>query len=603
MTSFFGELRRRNVVKVAVAYAIVGWILVEVSATVLPIFEAPDWITQVFTFFVILGFPLALILSWAYELTPQGVVRADEVPLSESITHVTGQKLNYFVTGLVVLALGFVIVDQYVLEEREVVVEEATESPPPVLEDTQRDVLPNSVAVLLFENLSLDPEDAFFAAGIHDTILNELAKIQDLNVMSRTAMLRYADGQTPIAQIAEELNVQSVMEGSVQYADGRVRITAQLIDPTTGAHLWSDLYDRDFADIFVIQSEIATQIAMALEAELLPAERESIERGFTDNAEAYVAYLRSLSLGLRGSSIHEYLDQAIALDPNFARAYAGKAIQYAGDILGNAEELPQLERLSREYAEQALALDPTLGVGHIALGMVDRFRWRGVEALAAFERALQLSPNDPYVLYTYSRFNWELGRNPEAIRTALRAVELDPNNAELHLNLGDSYFFTANPDTATVDAAEAAYSRVTELEPSEPLSQLQLGLLEVIRGNDAGALARFGVAEQLGPFDTRVLARTAYGYGQIGRRADAERLLAALQARTRVGPAQLGLAYLGVGDPERALAQFNTAIDSQDTPAAGYTITAQMKANVLSDPILERPEFIDLRQRLGYTDL
>ncbi len=190
MTSFFGELRRRNVVKVAVAYAIVGWLLIEVSSTVLPLFEAPDWIAQVFAFFVILGFPLALILSWAYEITPEGIKLESNVAAGESITRVTGRKLDFAIIGALVLALGFVVYN-YESEDApvsipEIVADEAVDTPPPVLVEEQREVLPNSVAVLPFENLSPDPDNAYYASGIHEEILNQLVKLSALNVIART---------------------------------------------------------------------------------------------------------------------------------------------------------------------------------------------------------------------------------------------------------------------------------------------------------------------------------------------------------------------------------------------------------------------------------
>ena len=200
MASIWGELKRRNVVKVAVAYAVVGWLLIEIAATILPLFEAPDWIAQVFTFFVILGFPLALVLSWAYELTPEGMKRSHEVSAAESITHSTGRKLDFAIIGALVLALGFVVYN-YVLEGDSGTTSEAATG-----------VLPNSVAVLPLENLSPDPDDAYFAAGMHEEILNHLAKLRNLNVISRTSVVRYADSDLSVPEIANELNVETVME-------------------------------------------------------------------------------------------------------------------------------------------------------------------------------------------------------------------------------------------------------------------------------------------------------------------------------------------------------------------------------------------------------
>ncbi len=284
--SFLGELKRRNVVRVAVAYAIVGWLLIEVSTTVLPLFEAPDWIAQVFAFFVILGFPLSLILSWAYELTPEGIKLERDVVAGERITHVTGRKLDFAIIGALVLALGFVVYN-YESGDDEVAVS----------------VLPNSVAVLPFENLSPDPDEAYFATGLHDEILSQLAKLSNLSVISRTSMLRYADSDLSIPEIARELNVGTVMEGSVRYADDRVRITTQLIDAATDEHLWSETYEREFSDIFAIESDIAMNVANALQAEFSLEEQQRIEEIPTDSPEAYALYLRATTIFFEGPGL------------------------------------------------------------------------------------------------------------------------------------------------------------------------------------------------------------------------------------------------------------------------------------------------------------
>ncbi len=210
MASVWGELKRRNVVKVAVAYAIVGWLLIEVASTVFPIVQLPDWTVTFLTMLILFGFPIALILSWAYEITPEGMKRSHEVEVTESITHVTSRKIDFAIIGALVLALGFVVYN-YVLEGG----------------SGESSVLPNSVAVIPFENVSPNPDDAYYATGIHDEILNQLAKLSALNVIARTSMQQYANTQKSIPEIARELNVETVMEGSVRYTGGRIRITAQ----------------------------------------------------------------------------------------------------------------------------------------------------------------------------------------------------------------------------------------------------------------------------------------------------------------------------------------------------------------------------------------
>jgi TolB-like protein len=237
--SFWTELRRRNVFKVGVAYAIVAWLVLQVAAIAFPALHLPAWTVTFVTALLLLGIPVALLLAWAYEVTPEGIKRTREVPHGQSITHLTGQKLNYIVTALLVVAVAFIAVDNYVLSKR-VSLEEArpasAEAPqaaaasPAPAQSRAPSVLPNSVAVLPFENLSPNKDDAYFAEGIHEEILNYLAKLKSLNVISRTSVVRYANTDKPIQEIAKELNVETVMEGSVRYANDRVRVTTQLID-------------------------------------------------------------------------------------------------------------------------------------------------------------------------------------------------------------------------------------------------------------------------------------------------------------------------------------------------------------------------------------
>ncbi|MEE8094384.1 MAG: adenylyl cyclase, partial [Gammaproteobacteria bacterium] len=298
MASFFGELRRRNVVRVAVAYAIVGWLLIEVASVLMPTFLAPEWVMRVFSFFVIAGFPVALILSWAYDLTPDGIERTRSDPLPQAVSGATGRKLDFAIIGTLILALGFVVYN-YESEDApasnpEAVVDEAVDTSPVVVEE-RRDVLPNSIAVLPLESISPDPSDAYFAVGIHEEILRQLAKIRDLNVIARTSVLGYPASGKSILEIADELNVEMVMEGSVRIAGDDVRVTVQLIDGATNTHLWTEVYPGTLSDIFAIQADIATRIAMALEAELLPSERESIQRQATNSTEAYGFYLRAMT--------------------------------------------------------------------------------------------------------------------------------------------------------------------------------------------------------------------------------------------------------------------------------------------------------------------
>ena len=399
--SFFGELRRRNVVKVAVAYAIVGWLMVQIADVFLIALRLPEWTVTFFAALLVLGFPIALFLSWAYELTPAGMKKTQSVPLSQSISKITGRQLDFVIMALMAVGIVFLVVDNYVLDTSgpfagaeidPASLDPSLDEPPTPTGEVavDREVLPNSVAVLPLENLSPDPDNAYFAAGMHEEILNQLVKLRNLNVISRTSVLQYAEDRPSIPEIARELNVQAVMEGSVRFDGERVLVQAQLIDAATDSHLWSAGYEREFAGVFAIQSDIAMNIANALEAEFSLAEQQSIEKIPTVSPEAYAWYLRALAwAGNRMADV----SRALEIDPNFAAAYAFRAWLHAGGVTFSGDvDTAEEERLALEDAERALALDPTLGLAHVALANVHEIYWRWEEAREAYERAYELSP-------------------------------------------------------------------------------------------------------------------------------------------------------------------------------------------------------------------
>jgi TolB-like protein/Tfp pilus assembly protein PilF len=574
--SFLGEIKRRKIFQVAAVYAIVAWLVVQVADVTLPAFEAPPWILQVFILFMVLGFPITLVISWAFNLTAEGLVRDQGRKVS---VHGSGRTIEYVLIGLLAVAMGWVL---YRVE-----INPADEGVDVVSAASQREVLPNSVAVLPFENLSLDPQNAFFAAGIHDTILNEIAKIADMNVIARTSMLRYADGQTPIAQIAEELNVETIMEGTVQYAEGRVLVTAQLINPETSAHLWSGNYDREFADIFVIQADIATRIAMALEAELLPADQQAIERPPTTSPEAYALYFRGITRTELPRVIDD-LEQATKIDPNFAEAYAQIAFNQAVALIGftGPTQEAELERLIQSNAERALTLDSSLGSAHAALGAIHLANWRGREAEEALQRAYQLSPNGVGVAQMYARFKRHRREYSEAIQLMERVVELDPNNPIRLQNLGVAYRYAGDYERAVT-----AFERGLELEPTSVSLHTNLAIAQLGRGDHPEAIRQLNLAEVLSGDerpDIFRLTQMARTYGQAGRQDEAMRLFEELTQKAQevpVGEATWASAYAAIGNHEKALEHLETAV--RERVPSDAAVLGQLAANVFGDTMLE----------------
>jgi adenylate cyclase len=375
MNTFLAEIKRRKVFQVAVAYAVVAWLVVQVVGAVSEPLRLPDWLATVVIVLLLVGFVVAIVIAWTFDMTSAGIVRTSREtapPESDATARPAGPV------------------------------------PAAAIEDARPSaqaprVLRNSVAVLPLDNLSPNPDDAYFAAGIHEEILNYLAKIKDLSVIARTSVKKYAGSDKSIAEIAAELNVGTVMEGSVRYAGDRVRVTAQLIDAATEEHLWSEVYERHLADVFAIQADIAEQIASAMQSELSAAEKEYIETSpTTGSADAHALYLQSQALFAQGDTaiaattppgvraqIQSRLDRVIALDPDFANAYAMKALLHAVSRIYDPidkdywlERCVELKAAVHVNAEKALSLNDSIGLPHFALALHEQLSGRGTESAA-----------------------------------------------------------------------------------------------------------------------------------------------------------------------------------------------------------------------------
>jgi TolB-like protein len=401
--SFIGELRRRNVFKVGAAYAIVAWLIAQVVNVINEPLGLPDRFDTAVIVLLAIGFPIALVLAWAYEVTPEGIKRTQEVPPGESIRHVTGQKLNYVVTTLLVLAVGLMALDNYVLDDRAPAAGTAAAAPDAGAAAATAAAggrLPNSVAVLPFESLSADRDDAYITAGIHEEILNQLVQLGSLSAISRTTMMRYADSSKSIPEIARELNVESVIEGSVRRAGNRVLVTVQLIDPETDLHLWSESYERDLTDVFAIQADIATNVARELEVELSAPEQEQLAREApTDSQEAYELYLAAVGMAESATSdvqgTIERLERAVELDPEFFDAWVAKA--GAHSVASGISSDAQGQRdAAVAAASRAIELDPASGTGHAVLAFALTTQGDWSRAHEEFERARALGVTEPY---------------------------------------------------------------------------------------------------------------------------------------------------------------------------------------------------------------
>src|SRR5262245_7810796 len=606
MTVFFDQLQRRNVFKVGASYAVGAWIALQAAGILLPTFDAPDWVMRLVAALLILALPVVLVLAWVFEVTPAGIRRTTDVPEEQSIRGDTSRRLNYVLAGLLGAALIFIAVDQLWLDGAQAP-QLAGAAPSiggsgDVAAPTEPQVLPNSVAVLPLDNLTTNPDNEYVAAGLHEEILNQLAKLKNVSVIARTSVLPYGANRPPIPEIARALNVQSVMEGTVRYSGSRIRVTTQLIDAAAGTQLWSETYDREFGDVFAIESDIAMSVANALKAEFSEEERRAISKEPTVSDVAYTLYLRART----GSpNAHALLDEAVRLDPRFALALGFKARLYAEAIInstgGSAQnDWRSLAQLAVSNAERALSIDPTIGIAHDALGLIHQRLWRWDDAGDAFRRALTFSPNDTQVIRDYAWHAAFRGDHAESARLARRRVELSPGLAAAHMDLGIALEYAGDFDGA-LDSHRAALA----ITRTWTISRQHAGLLEARKGNAAAARTDFDyLANQFGGNVAIVfLPELAVGYGSIGRAEDAKRFadqIFALAKDREIGAGTLAMAYLAIGDADGAAAQLELAAErvEKGEPDQGFFSLMHIKSNWFGHPVLDEPRFVALRARL-----
>src|ERR1700738_1402196 len=374
--NFFTELKRRNVYKVAVAYAVVGWLIAQVATQIFPFLEIPNWVVRLVIVLIAIGFPIALVIAWAFEATPEGIKRTEVADAKHE--HSRGKTWIYVVIIGAAISVALFFLGRY------------TAGTPRQSEATTG--LPSkSIAVLPFDNLSRDPDNAFFAEGVQDEILTRLAKVADLKVISRTSTQRFKSAPSDLREIAKQLGVANILEGSVQKANDQVRVNVQLINALTDAHLWADTYDRKLIDIFSVETEIAKTIADTLQERLSGSEKTAMSKKPTANPEAYELYLKGRFFWNKrtGADLRkaiDYFKQAIAKDPNYALAYVGMANSYL--LLSNygaaapKDSIPQ----ARAAAQRALELDSNLAEVHATLALLSQYEFDSQRAITEYER-------------------------------------------------------------------------------------------------------------------------------------------------------------------------------------------------------------------------
>jgi len=438
------ELKRRNVFRVAIAYAVAAWLLIEVSATTFPMLRLPEWTATFVAVLLMIGFPVALIFAWAFELTPQGLKKEKDVDRSLSITDVTGRKLDYLTIAVLALVLSYFAFDKFVLDpSRDAELIQTT---------TTAD---KSIAVLPFVNMSDDPDNEYFSDGIAEELLNVLVKVDGLRVASRTSSFSFKGKDINIPGIAKELNVDHVLEGSVRKAGNTVRITAQLIDVRTDRHLWSESYDRELDDIFEIQDEISGHIVRALKVALGAGKQETMAHAQkpTENLEAYEQYLRGRYFWQRRGEDNirhaiDLFERATALDPQFARAWSSLAAAHITLPQYSDATRAEHDPLAVFAAHKALALDDSLAEAYAVLGNLAGHDRKWADAKTHYLRAIASEPKNSDAHLWYAEHLIEIGRIRDAHEESVIAYQLDPLHTGTNSILAWIYLLLNDPSNA-----------------------------------------------------------------------------------------------------------------------------------------------------------
>jgi TolB-like protein len=572
--NFFGELKRRNVYKVAVAYAVAGWALAQGIAQVFPVFDIPNWAVRLMVLAIVIGFPIALVVAWAFELTPQGIKRTEDVDPTLS-THRPAKRTWMFVVvigGAISLSLFFL--GRYTARN-----------------SSSAFGLPaKSIAVLPLLNESGDPADEYFSDGLSEELIAALAQIKELKVIGRSSSFRFKDRKEETKTIGEKLGVATLLEGTVRKQGERVRIVAELINAADGIELWTRTFDRELKDIFAVQQEIAAAVASSLKVTLLGSDERSSTKPATKNTEAHNAYLQGHYYFQR-RNLEDYrkavghYDEAIRLDPDYALAYAERSEAWTliGDLTGEGKTAwPK----ARTDAEKAVAIAPALAEAHAALGWVRFFtEWRFAEGLSELKRAKELAPANPTANDLLARVIVYLGRLDEAEKQGRQAVELDPLASAPQNNLARILWYQGK-----LDEADAVARKAAELQPNSASSRRWQVLVAIRRGDKETALRE----AQLEPDESYRRFELALAQFARGDRTAADAALADLIANNRGLDYQIAQVYAVRGEKEKAFEWLQIAFDNHDTGMLALLVDPLLRS--LSDD----PRYKNLLARMAF---
>lgn len=493
--NLIAELKRRNVFRVATAYAIAGWLIIQICATTFPFLKLPEWLITAVIVFVLIGFPLSLIFAWAFELTPEGFKKSKEVEITESVTSRTGKKLN----GIIITVLSMAVI--FLLVERVFFAEAAF-----IQNQSEIEFETASIAVLPFVDMSADQDQEYFSDGLSEELLNALAKVEDMKVAGRTSSFKFKGQNENLKLIGDELNVQHILEGSVRKSGNRIRITAQLIKADDGFHLWSETFDRELTttNIFDIQEEISRTVLKELKVRLLDEDEAELDNVPTQDIEAYQAYLRANSFIAERNidKINLAIDlykNALNLDPTFSEAYAKLAIAY--NLQGYYGNVPfdQVQEQVKENAEKALSINSKEANAYAALGLYHANTFETDKAIEKYEQSIELNPNNPDVYNWLSIAYQEKGNLKESNEAFKKMYAVDPLSPLSIYNRASVHFYEGEYDDAL-----ALFQKNIDDNPEFALTYAGLSVLK--------ALPPFGQLDESFKYST-----TARAYGRDSR--------------------------------------------------------------------------------------
>jgi TolB-like protein/cytochrome c-type biogenesis protein CcmH/NrfG len=574
-SNFFAELKRRNVYKVAVTYGVVAWLIMQIASQLFPFFDIPNWVVRLVILLLIIGFPIALIIAWAFETTPAGIKRTDAADSAGQRSR--GGAWIYVVLVGAALSIGLFFVGRYTAKQAA-----------PQQSQVASAVPQKSIAVLPLLNESGDPKDEYFSDGLSEELIAALAQINGLKVIGRSSSFRFKDRKDEPKTIGEKLGVSTLLDGTVRKQGDRVRIVAQLVNAADGIQLWTRTFDRQLKDIFAVQEEIARAVAESLKVTLLGS--DSTQKRASENVEAHNAYLEGHFHFQRRNvedyrKAVDYFDEAIRLDPDYALVYAerSEAWTFLGDLTG---QRPIMYPKARSDAEKAVAIAPTLAEARAALGFALCFvDWKFAEGLAELKRAKELSPANPTANDLLARIIVYMGQFDEAERQARHAVELDPLSTVTQGNLARVLFYAGKLDEANFFARKAA-----ELQPTGASNRRWQVLIAAQRGDGETALRE----AQLEPDDGYRRFELAVAQYVVGDRQAADAALADLVAKAREGFAyQIAEVYAVRGEKDKAFEWLQIAFDDRD---AGML-------SLLADPLMrslhDDPRYKSFLAKLG----